>query len=375
MEENFEMSNISAAMTEEAIFQKERKEKMRKKLRFSANYIGFSCVLFVSLWELFMRIAVLTAKKAEELFLAGSIDFSGIALYNKYILIINEATLALALVLTALVMFLIVRPKVTFEPKPIQFSRFVKILLICFGAGYIGNLIGTVGLSFWNIFTGNSVGNELQEILSGMNPIIMFVSVVILAPILEELFFRKILIDRLRPFGKIVSIFLPALLFALFHQSATQFLYTFAMGAVLAYLYYETGKYWLVVVIHAMFNWISGFIPILFLPKIEGFFNELTFVEESLSNVETLDEIASLMLPLLENYGFALASYMVYALIVFVINITGLVLLCLSLKHVRKMKEDSLLGFGETVKAVMLNPGMIVCTIVLGLLTGYSLFK
>jgi hypothetical protein len=38
------------------------------------------------------------------------------------------------------------------------------------------------------------------------------------------------------------------------------------------------------------------------------------------------------------------------------------------------MKEESLLTFGETVKAVIVNPGMIVCTAVLGILTVFSLF-
>lgn len=125
----------------------------------------------------------------------------------------------------------------------------------------------------------------------------------------------------------------------------------------------------------AVFNWISGFIPMLFLPKINGFMNEFTLLENSLTEAETLEEIAALMMPLLETYGFTLALYAIYLFLVFAINMTGLVLLCLNLKTLRKMKEESLLTFKETVKAVIVNPGMIVCTALLGVLTVFSLFS
>lgn len=381
MEENFEWENIpketnenpmETSAEEEALALKTKKEEMKKKLRFSSNRIGWATALLIALWMGFLAVISSITVVIDYLSEQGIIAFSGMDFYNKYLLILNEVTLALAIAVAVLILLSL--PKAKTEKQPIEFSRFVKILLICFGAGYIGNLIGTMFLTFWNIVTGNSAGGELQEILYGMNPVIMFLSVGVLAPILEELFFRKLLIDRLRPFGKIVCVFLPAFLFALFHMSATQLIYAFAVGAILAYLYYETGKYWLVVIIHSIFNWVSGFIPMLFLPMLEGFLNELTLLEGSLAEAATLEEIADLMMPLVETYGFALAMYAVYALLVFVINITGVVLLCLNLKVLRKMKEESLLTFGETVKAVIVNPGMIVCTAVLGILTVFSLF-
>ena len=381
MEENFERENIPEETNEnpteanaeaQAVAMRAKKEEMKKNLRFSANRIGWATVLFIALWMFFLAVVSIVLQVAEELFAEGVISFSGADFYNKYLLILNSVTQIPAMAVAVAV--LVSLPKANFEKTPIAFDRFIKILLICFGAGYAGNLIGTVLLSFWNIFTGNSVGNELQEILYGMNPFIMFISVVIFAPVLEELFFRKLLIDRLRPFGKIVSVFLPAFLFALFHQSATQFIYAFAVGTILAYLYYETKNYWLTVSIHALFNFVSGFIPMLFLPKIEGFVNEFALLEGSFSNAETLDEIAELMMPLLEAYGFSLALYAVYALLLFVVNITGIVLLFVNLKQLRKMKEESPLGIGEAVKAVMLNPGMLVCTAVLTILTVFSLF-
>ena len=372
MEENFELGNTAGQEDDGVLLQNERKEEMQKDLRFFSNRIGWTITLFIALWTFFLRAVTIVLQTAEEFYLEGLIDFSGMDFYNRYILIFNSATQALAMAISIVILFAL--PKAQKERTPIAFPRFLKILLICFGAGYAGNLIGTVLLGFWNSFTSNSVGNELQEILYGINPLMMFICVAVLAPILEELLFRKLLIDRLRPFGKIVSVFLPAFLFALFHMSATQLVYAFTVGAVLAYLYYETGNYWLVVFVHGLFNFVSGVIPMLFLPKIQEFANDFALVEKRFSSAETMDEIMTIMLPLLERYGVVFAFYLIYALLLFAVNITGVILLCMNLKKLRKMKEESLLSIGETVKAVMLNPGMIVCTAFLGVLTACSLF-
>ena len=102
--------------------------------------------------------------------------------------------------------------------------------------------------------------------------------------------------------------------------------------------------------------------------------NAITVLENTLSEVATLHEIIEKVLPLVETYGFMLVSYLIYALLLLAINITGMILLFINLKQIRKMKEESLLGFGESVKAVMFNPGMIGCTAFLSVLTLLSLF-
>ncbi|MBR7161666.1 MAG: CPBP family intramembrane metalloprotease [Clostridia bacterium] len=354
---------------EEALARKARKDAVKKSLRTAANRIGWATVLMIAAWLGCLSVisAVVVILDAA---IGHTLSFSIPELYNQYLLLLNEATLAIALAVALVVLLSIPKPKSI--DRPFAFSHFLKILLICFGVGYLGNLIGTAFLSFWNIITGNTVGDELETVLGGVHPFMMFLSVVVLAPILEELFFRKLLIDRLRPFGKNVCVFLPAFLFALFHQSATQLLYAFAIGAVLAYFYYETGKYWPVVAIHAIFNWLSGFIPMQFLPKIEGFVREFSML--SLTEAETFEEMGALMRPLLETYGVSLALYALYALLLFAVNITGLILFFVYVGKFFKKKEANMLTFGESAKAVLVNPGMIVCTALLGVLTVVSLF-
>ncbi len=384
MEENFEREMVpetvedtqreDAILEEQArvLAEKEKKEKAKKDIRVSANRAGWATSLLMAVWMGCLFVVSLAAVILDNLRGAGYISFSGMELYEKYLLIINEATLAIGISAGFLLLLTIPKPKT--EKNPIAFSAFLKILLCCFGAGYVGNLIGNMMLTFWNAVTGNTVGDELETLLTGINPLQIFLSVVILAPILEELFFRKLLIDRLRPSGQIVCIFLPAFLFALFHQSASQLIYAFTVGAILSYLYYKTGKYWLTVAIHALFNFISGFIPVLFLPKVYGFIDEFYYVMEHLSDTADFSEWMAQIMPLLDTYGFALALYGVYALILFAVNITGVVLLLLNIKNLRKLREGSVLSVSDTFKAAMGNPGMIVCTAALGLLTVFSLF-
>ena len=371
MEENFNQERFVEPHLSEIDEENIKKEALKKKLRFSANRIGWATVLMIAIWmgamfSISMIVAIV------EYTVGARLPFSVIDIYNQYLVLFNEITLALAMAVA--VLFLLSMPKADMEKRPFEFPLFLKTLLMCFGVGYLGNLIGTAFLGVWNAVTGNSAGDELTTLLYDANSLTMLISTVILAPILEELFFRKLLIDRLRPFGKTVSVLLPAFLFALFHQNAAQMIYAFAIGAVLAYFYYEKGKYWPCVAIHALFNWIAGFIPMQFLPKLEGFVTELEPLMNRISETADPEEIAAQMLPLLETYGVSLALYAVYALLLFAINITGVVVFFISLGKFFKNREKNVLGFSETVKIVMLNPGMIAVTVVLAGLTIFSLF-
>lgn len=357
---------------EEIITRQSKKDQIEQKLRFLSGRIGWATAILVSVWLCLMVFISIVAGVIDYTF-GGVLPFSATAFYNQYVLLFNEISLGIAIALAVLLLFPV--PKENFENGAVEFPFFLKSLLICFGVGYLGNLIGTFVLSLWNGFTGNSVGNELQTVLGGINPMLLFLCSVILAPILEELFFRKFLIDRLRPFGRNVSVLLPAFLFGLFHQSVEQLLYAFLIGTILSYFYYKTGKYWLSVAIHAIFNWISGFIPMQFLPKLNSFANDMVPVMENLSETATMDEITEQMLPLLETYGTTIVLYVVYLLLLFAVNITGVVLFCIHIKKIRENTEERVLSASETFKSIMLNPGMIVCTVICGGLTILSLFS
>lgn len=398
MQEQFENENISEARVpsaentqapldgfafdEEAVErarkeaeERARKEEAKKKLQFSANRIGWATVILVAVW---MGVAWLVSDFLFVIEGFGALDqlsFSSEAFYNRFALIINELTLAVGIAVAASVLASVQR--VDLNKEKISAGRFMKILLMCFGAAYVGNLIGTRILYFWNILTDNSAGDELITLLETMDPWIMVISVGILAPILEELFFRKLLTERLRVFGERTAILLPAFLFALFHQSAEQIVYAFAVGVILGYLYCRTGRYWLSVLVHAVFNLISGVIPVLFLPAINGFYSELeTMFGPELELLETMDFEAVLeaVTPLFEQYGLAIALYALYSLIILAINVAGVVMILVGLKKFKARGGEYALPFKESAKIVFKTPGVIVCTVLLGVMTVISLF-
>lgn len=284
--------------------------------------------------------------------------------YNKNILLFNEAFIAFATLCGAIV--LIKMPKKRPERTRMSAGSVLAIICICFGVGSIGNIIGNVFLSFWNGLTGQEVTNELAEILASIDPIQMILCTAILAPILEELFFRKLLIDRMLPHGELFAILVSAILFGLFHKNFSQFFYAFALGAVFGYVYCRTGSYLLVTLLHAVFNFVSGVLSALLAPKI------LAFAEaaEGLTETEMVEMLPSLM----SEYGVPLLLYAIYLLILGALNVTGIVLLITNFKKIRIAPHTSSLTKKEQVKAIALNSGMIVVSVTLTVFMIISLF-
>ena len=75
------------------------------------------------------------------------------------------------------------------------------LAVFCMGFAYIGNLIGSLMASVWDMARGVQSINPVSDVIQTMNPVVMIAATVIVAPVMEELLFRKLLIDRLIPFG------------------------------------------------------------------------------------------------------------------------------------------------------------------------------
>lgn len=132
------------------------------------------------------------------------------------------------------------------------------ILAATFGCALAGNLIGTVIQSLLSFVTGNPPTNELLELTIDTPLWANLLFAGILAPILEELFYRKLVIDRLRVFGDLTAILVSAVVFGLVHGNINQFLYATAFGVMAGYVYVHTGKIRYTMALHMMLNLIGG---------------------------------------------------------------------------------------------------------------------
>ena len=70
----------------------------------------------------------------------------------------------------------------------------------------------------------------------------------------EELIFRKFLIDRTYRYGEWTAILTSGLMFGLSHGNLAQFFFTTLIGGLLAYIYIRTGKIWYTIALHMTLN-------------------------------------------------------------------------------------------------------------------------
>ena len=146
-------------------------------------------------------------------------------------------------------------PPVT-RGKPLGPARFVQVYLIALAGLYLSNYV-TMGIT-WLIgqLRGNPVTNPVEAMTS--YPVVLNVLLgCVIAPVCEEFAFRRLLLDRLRPYGDKFAVCASALCFGLFHGNLSQLLYAFTVGLVLGYVALRTGRIWQTILLHAMVNAVS----------------------------------------------------------------------------------------------------------------------
>lgn len=100
--------------------------------------------------------------------------------------------------------------------------------------------------------------SELMEQLESASPLITFISVVILAPISEELIFRGVIFKKALSFTSFtVANIIQALFFGLFHMNIVQGVYAFAGGLAMGYVAYQFRTIKASILFHLFFNSIS----------------------------------------------------------------------------------------------------------------------
>lgn len=148
-------------------------------------------------------------------------------------------------------------------------ARFSAVFVICLGSMLVGNLIGLFLMLIVSLLTGQPMVNNVQELILEMEPGEILLAAVIVAPVLEELLFRKFLLDRVACFGQRTAVFMSAALFALAHGNFYQFFYAFALGAIFAYVYLRTGRIRYTIALHMMVNFSGSIVPILMMNYME----------------------------------------------------------------------------------------------------------
>ena len=264
------------------------------------------------------------------------------------------------------VFLLIVRNMKTLprNKKKMGAEEFFSLFLISQGVMFIGNTVGTS----LNGIIGNILGREITNSTSDLieqTPIwLVFLVVVVVGPIIEELMFRKLMIDRLGRYGDAVAITVSSIAFGLFHGNFYQFFYAAMLGFVLGYIYTKTGNVKYSVLMHMIINFFGS---VLIMPIIKM----MTEIEEASGVMAEGGQVD--MLKFIQN-AMAVGTYTVvnYALV-----FAGIAML---ITYVTR-KKFKLTGVCEykipkerVAGAVILNTGSILFMVMSFALFALSIF-
>jgi uncharacterized protein len=112
-------------------------------------------------------------------------------------------------------------------------------------------------------------------------PMLAFIMIVVLAPLLEELLFRGIILDGyLKNYSPVNSILISAFLFALIHGNIAQGIGAFLMGVVAGVFYWRTKSLLFCIALHFSNNF-TGYVAMMMDP--EGLSSEGT-LRQSINN-------------------------------------------------------------------------------------------
>lgn len=139
------------------------------------------------------------------------------------------------------------------EMPKVKPSFIFKAIFGMFGVSIIGSIIASVINGFMSDTINVSSNSGLQTMFDNTFWI-MAIDVIICAPIIEEFVMRKVLIDRVRCYGKKTAVIMSGVLFGLLHGNIEQFFYTFFVGMILAFVYVKTGKLRYSILIHCVLN-------------------------------------------------------------------------------------------------------------------------
>ncbi|MBE6599782.1 MAG: CPBP family intramembrane metalloprotease [Ruminococcaceae bacterium] len=251
----------------------------------------------------------------------------------------------LPLYLVALPVFLRVlpTPPEKTEMKKFAVGKTVAGAISAVPVMYIGNIIGIITVAILSFATGNDISNGLVSMVDQSPVWLTFLCMVIIAPLGEELIFRKLLCDRLSPFGECSAVIFSGLAFGLFHGNFSQFFYAAGVGLILAYIYVRTKNIFCSVAIHMFINLFGGVIaPSVLTGRAIEILEKMAQSPDTVTKAE-LSEL------------YPLFAFVICALLLFVV---GIILLVIFLRRI-KFDKSSISVEDGTKKALWGNPAIL----------------
>lgn len=244
-------------------------------------------------------------------------------------------------------MFKKIPVQLTGEKKKMKVSHLIAAFFICLATMWIFNLLANLLTKVLGMLIQNEVSNVVETVTSSISlPVNLFV-VSICAPIMEELLFRKTLIDRTAQFGEGVALVFSGLVFGLFHGNLVQFAYAFFLGMLLGFIYIKTRNIVYPIILHMIINFFGSFVGTIIM--------EVSGLGDFASDA-SMEEITVAMMA----NPTGLLIFFIYFLFLMGGVIAGIVLFVKNKKRFAPQPGEITIEKGMRFKTIILNVGMIL---------------
>lgn len=142
-------------------------------------------------------------------------------------------------------------------------SRAVAFLLAGLGVCVFANFIASWSVEFWAVFGVQDPAVETAHDGSAVSLLLSLLSTAVLPALIEEMLFRGVLLQMLRPAGDLNALILSSVLFGVTHGTVSQIPFAAIIGLACGYLVLKTGNLYLAMLLHFLNNAIATILDFL----------------------------------------------------------------------------------------------------------------
>jgi len=329
-------------------------EPERRRMRSTYSHLGWGVAIITIAWIAISSILYVLMKLfAPELIENGIISTL-------------LGTLPLYVICMPL-LFLIIfnRPRAVIEKKKLKFGHFMLLFFMAQALMMAGSMVGNNIMDILSTITGVDFYNQLNDT---MDLPLWFSALltVVLAPIFEELIFRKLLLDRMLPHGEFAAIFVNGLLFGAFHGNFYQFFYAALLGMLLSFLYARTGKIHHCILIHMAVNFFGGVLPTI-LMNWADYDALMILVNDLINNPENVEQLDAITQHVMNHLGGTL-GVLLFVFAQYALAALGVVFFIIRRHKFALKKNEGQLPGRLALRTAIVNPGVIAALVVCGYL-------
>lgn len=234
------------------------------------------------------------------------------------------------------------------EQKRMSVGQLLIGICMSYFITMVANWIGLLITGLVGMLKGGQVSNVLMDLTAGVSSIWIFLIVVVAAPVVEELIFRKFFLDRIAQYGEGIAIVVSGILFGLFHGNLNQFAYAFGLGSFFAFVYVKTRKVLYPIVLHMGVNFIGTFLSSLVLKH---------------GNAELLEAGADVEAAIINN-PTGTAITLGFTVCVYALLIVGLICWIKARKKFKLEAGEIVIPKGKRFITCFVNVGMILFCVI-----------